>query len=640
MKLVPLFLASKLISANESEYIKLPNIEVGPVVRHAGIPPRDTRKREPRNFVSNNGFTCGAAPGANRIVGGFEVNDRSFPWQVSARLGVENCLGCGGCGGTIITTEHVLTAAHCSFGKLAAWSIIVAGLDMYDNSVQIPSANWYDVTAFHDHPSYNDAPTNGDPFHFDITVVQLSRTIAFDANQYPACLPPSDQCLADDQPIQTSGYGNTVAGTERKIFQLKGLDTVIDKNADCDMKVLGRQVSLNNICIEGKEGQTHCKGDSGGPMVWKDDSGVAYVLGITSYSLSGCGRYSEPLVYERVSRHLEFITEKTGMTLPNYSDITPKVCVENHISNFGTGLFGTGTSVPRRISTINDEKYHIKLFGDDTKCMGVPNLFGRLFADGQAIEYATCSDDYRFEWVHNVNGQIVSAGDHDNWCWQYSKILNSAQKEIRIKPCTNDGSGNQKFYYSALHDAIAVGKGINRQFVFVNDADQKLRTKKFTPKPQSFRFKIMGKPNNKEYQIMYTQGKVRNRCFRRNGNHLKAAKCSNKPYKNQSGFRLIKNMSSARTVDSVQFKARFIKNVEKCLELVTLNGKRMVRLGLCNDSEDQKFSDVSENSGGDKFKLCRRDDPNVCIGYNSKSKVGQLAHKDWPEPIVFVNGLE
>lgn len=52
---------------------------------------------------------CGKAPLGNRIVGGIDAPDGAWPWQVDIHLGSSGHV----CGGTLIASNWVLSAAHC-----------------------------------------------------------------------------------------------------------------------------------------------------------------------------------------------------------------------------------------------------------------------------------------------------------------------------------------------------------------------------------------------------------------------------------------------------------------------------------------------------------------------------------------------
>ena len=73
-----------------------------------------------------------------RIVGGEEAIPHSFPWQVSMRFISATWEG-HNCGGSLITAEWVLSAAHCYYNMAGARYEVWAG--KHDLSVTEPNGN-------------------------------------------------------------------------------------------------------------------------------------------------------------------------------------------------------------------------------------------------------------------------------------------------------------------------------------------------------------------------------------------------------------------------------------------------------------------------------------------------------------------
>merc|ERR1712003_41742 len=56
---------------------------------------------------------CGVKGGANRIVGGVEAKANEFPWITSLILLIDGHETDSMCGGTLVSAEWIVTAAHC-----------------------------------------------------------------------------------------------------------------------------------------------------------------------------------------------------------------------------------------------------------------------------------------------------------------------------------------------------------------------------------------------------------------------------------------------------------------------------------------------------------------------------------------------
>ena len=74
----------------------------------------------------NSDYECGVAPYASsktdclieEIVGGCEARPHSIPWQVALLFN-----GKQHCGGTLISSQHIVTAAHCMVGRWQNFSV-------------------------------------------------------------------------------------------------------------------------------------------------------------------------------------------------------------------------------------------------------------------------------------------------------------------------------------------------------------------------------------------------------------------------------------------------------------------------------------------------------------------------------------
>lgn len=94
------------------------------------------------------------------IVGGEQTTIERFPWIVSLqRLGIHFC------GGSIISTTRILSAAHCTFGIPATSISIRAG-----STNNMVGGQFIGVSQVHNHPQYSS-------FDNDICVVVINTPL-------------------------------------------------------------------------------------------------------------------------------------------------------------------------------------------------------------------------------------------------------------------------------------------------------------------------------------------------------------------------------------------------------------------------------------------------------------------------------
>uniref|UniRef100_F6R841 pancreatic elastase n=1 Tax=Xenopus tropicalis TaxID=8364 RepID=F6R841_XENTR len=235
----------------------------------------------------------------SRVVGGTNASPNSWPWQIS--LQIQSGSGFSHtCGGSLIRTDRVLTAAHC-VDRAGPFRVILGehNLSVNEGPEQIIA-----VSKIVKHVNWN---PNNVAAGWDIALLYLASSASLNSNVQLASLPSNGAILAHNSPCIITGWGRTVTnGPLPAILQQAPLPSVA--HATCSTSSYwGSTVKTSMVCAGGDGVTAGCNGDSGGPLNCAVN-GVYQVHGIVSFgSASGCNISRKPSVFTRVSAYIAWI---------------------------------------------------------------------------------------------------------------------------------------------------------------------------------------------------------------------------------------------------------------------------------------------------------------------------------------------
>lgn len=240
---------------------------------------------------------CGTRKSNSRIVGGVISAQGMWPWQVSLQYTNSHV-----CGGTIIASQWILTAAHCFPGmyaqNLGNWKVCPGTITLNN----IP--NKFSVSKIILNEQYDD--TSHD---YDIALMKLSSPVTYGVTIQPACLPSFDQTFADGTSCWITGFGKTSETSGVSTSLMEANVQLISTNECNSGNVYSGAITDRMLCA-GKlsGGLDSCQGDSGGPLVCQVDDRW-YLYGVTSWGV-GCARKNKPGVYSRVTELVQWVYKK------------------------------------------------------------------------------------------------------------------------------------------------------------------------------------------------------------------------------------------------------------------------------------------------------------------------------------------
>jgi secreted trypsin-like serine protease len=230
-----------------------------------------------------------AATGQARVVGGTEAPTGADPWA-AALVRHEREGGTDAarqfCGGALVSSRVVLTAAHCVSGRSPAGIQAVLGRE----DLRAASGERIDVVAMGTYPFHDPRNLRG-----DAAVLLLAQP----STQPPVALGGS---VAQWQSATVLGWGSTqeggpVAGS----LQSAALAVLPDRYCST-RSAYGLAFDRSTMICAGSVngGVDACQGDSGGPLTTPDGSSL---IGLVSWG-RGCGAPGKPGVYTRLGNPL------------------------------------------------------------------------------------------------------------------------------------------------------------------------------------------------------------------------------------------------------------------------------------------------------------------------------------------------
>ncbi|MGZ6086105.1 MAG: serine protease [Polyangiales bacterium] len=255
-----------------------------------------------------------------RIIGGTNASPGEFPWMVSIeRLGATWSHSCGG---TLITSSAVLTAAHCVDGVNASTLRVQAGGTSRTSLTQTS-----DVASYLMHEDYDVGATT---YANDIAIIYLAQPFTLGGDVQLATLPQDNTNDFVGTTCQVAGWGR-IDATNMLPEELQKASIPVISTEEANVRlsgVSGANVWDNQIALyDPAENITSSNGDNGGPVMcpW---GGNSIVTGIQSWGVSsqlGTSLTSYPMVATRLSAYLAWIADNSdwGGTAPSPVGIYP-----------------------------------------------------------------------------------------------------------------------------------------------------------------------------------------------------------------------------------------------------------------------------------------------------------------------------
>jgi secreted trypsin-like serine protease len=248
----------------------------------------------------------------NRIINGKNAPN-SWPWMVSLRQRIGSLILSHFCGGSLIYSNYVITAAHCVRDVRPENLAVVVGTNSLNETLS--SSNVHFVTKIIYHQMFDEISLTN-----DIAILKLERNVRLSSSINTICLPDSvdEGNFVQNKFVTVIGWGSVTPSLQSpklpENLQQANM-RVINGNRLCD---IGNYNPEKKYCLLDRlsnRASNVCSGDSGGPVFtlkenrWVLFGLVSYVIGLRNRCINAL-----PSFATKVPAYIEWIGKAVNDT--------------------------------------------------------------------------------------------------------------------------------------------------------------------------------------------------------------------------------------------------------------------------------------------------------------------------------------